>query len=106
MGRAGGSASSVVCPAGVMRPILLMSPPAVAGVNQRLPSGPAVMPAGEISEVGKGNSAMIPAGGWVGSVVADPRVAGCEPHAATMTAVTRSAIRILGFIAFLNPGDA
>lgn len=49
-------------PLGVMRPILL--PP--ASVNQRLPSGPAVMPWGRLSVVGIGNSVIRLAGGGRG----------------------------------------
>ena len=41
----------------VIRPILLPS----ASVNQRLPSGPAVMPRGLLPAVGTGNSVMTPA---------------------------------------------
>ena len=47
-----GTGNSVIAPAGVMRPIL----PA-RSVNQRLPSGPTVMPSGVAFAVGIGNSA-------------------------------------------------
>ena len=43
---------------GRIRPILLAS----ASVNQRLPSGPAVIPAGTLSAVGIGNSVIVPLG--------------------------------------------
>src|SRR5436853_7454529 len=42
----------------VMRPILLPS----RSVNQRLPSGPAVIPSGLLLDVGRGNSLMVPLG--------------------------------------------
>ena len=45
-------------PAVVIRPILLRGD----SVNQRLPSGPAVMPEGSLSAVGIGNSVTTPAG--------------------------------------------
>ena len=45
-------------PIGVMRPILLVSP----AVNQRLPSGPAVMPPGRLLDVGIGNLVICPDG--------------------------------------------
>ena len=44
-------------PAVVIRPILLAS----SSVNQRLPSGPAAIPAGRCRPVGMGNSVMTPA---------------------------------------------
>src|SRR5258707_1196545 len=53
-------------PLGLMRPILL---PIITfcwlnstSVNQRLPSGPAVIPSGTLLEVGTGNSVMEPLG--------------------------------------------
>src|SRR2546421_341999 len=42
----------------VMRPILLP----LSSVNQRLPSGPAAIPYGELLVVGTGNSVMVPLG--------------------------------------------
>src|SRR5512142_562116 len=52
-----GMANSVITPAVVIRPILLPS----ASVNQRAPSGPAVMPAGALFGVGTANSVITPA---------------------------------------------
>src|SRR5260370_41535911 len=52
-----GIANSVTTPLVVMRPILL----APFSVNHRLPSGPAVMPAGLLVSVGVGNSVIAPA---------------------------------------------
>src|SRR5215470_12323358 len=52
-------ANSVTTPlTGLIRPILL----APFSVNHRLPSGPAVMPAGLLASVGMGNSVIAPAG--------------------------------------------
>jgi hypothetical protein len=45
-------------PSRVMRPILLPA----CSVNQRLPSGPAVMMFGVLAGVGTGNSVMLPVG--------------------------------------------
>ena len=47
-----GIGNSVIGAAGVIRPILL----APLSVNQRLPSGPAVIPYGSLSAVGMANS--------------------------------------------------
>ena len=52
-----GSANSVMMPAVVIRPIWLPSD----SVNQRLPSGPAAIPAGMLLAVGSANSVMMPA---------------------------------------------
>ena len=52
-----GIGNSVMTPAVVIRPILLP----LLSVNQRLPSGPAVMPRGTASGVGIGNSVTTPA---------------------------------------------
>src|ERR1051326_7151837 len=49
--------NSVICPAGVMRPILLPC----CSVNQRLPSGAVQMPSGKLPDVGTGNSVICPA---------------------------------------------
>ena len=50
-----GVGNSVTTPAVVIRPILLCPR---SSVNQRLPSGPAVMPSGPLAAVGIGNSVM------------------------------------------------
>src|SRR5712691_8464730 len=47
-------------PATVMRPIWLL-PAAFASVNQRAPSGPAVMPRGLLFAIGTGYSVRVPA---------------------------------------------
>src|SRR5579885_433410 len=62
-----GTANSVMVPLGVMRPILLppMQNPFESrahSVNQRLPSGPAVMPKDPLLGVGRANSVMVPLG--------------------------------------------
>src|SRR5436309_2401970 len=48
---------SVICPAGVIRPMLFP----LTSVNHRLPSGPAVIPRGALTAVGTGNSVIDPA---------------------------------------------
>ena len=50
--------NSVICPAGVMRPIW----PASVSENQILPSGPSAMPSGPAFSVGTANSSSVPAG--------------------------------------------
>jgi hypothetical protein len=50
--------NSVTAPPGVIRPTLL----APASVNQRLPSGPSVIPEGRLLAVGIGYSVTAPAG--------------------------------------------
>src|SRR5258708_6590286 len=52
-----GITNSVTTPLGLMRPIRLVP----FSANHRLPSGPAVMPAGLLLSVGIGNSVIIPA---------------------------------------------
>ena len=47
--------NSVTVPASVIWPILLEPP---ASVNQRFPSGPAVIPVGNVLDVGTSNSVM------------------------------------------------
>src|ERR1700676_5350622 len=47
-------------PVGVMRPIQLLL--YSYSVNQRLPSGPVVIPKGKTLEVGSANSVMVPVG--------------------------------------------
>jgi hypothetical protein len=49
---------SVKAPAGVILPTALL----VFSVNQRLPSGPAVIPAGPLLGVGMANSVTVPTG--------------------------------------------
>src|SRR5579871_1219060 len=60
-----GVENSLICPAGVMRPILLVVQFPLSSnthsVNQRLPSGPLVMPIA-LSPCGRGNSVSFPAG--------------------------------------------
>src|SRR5439155_905810 len=51
-----GTRNSVMAPAGVIRPILLPE----SSVNQRLPSGPAVMLSGALPVVGTANSVTVP----------------------------------------------
>src|SRR5260221_559641 len=53
-----GRGKGVKPPAVVMRPILAVVP--ASSVNQRLPSGPAVMPSGRLA--GTGNKVMLPLG--------------------------------------------
>src|SRR5258708_38044142 len=53
-----GITNSVTTPLGLMRPIRLLP----FSANHRLPSGPAVMPAGLLLSVGMGNSVIAPAG--------------------------------------------
>jgi hypothetical protein len=50
----------LMAPAGVIRPILLAA--ASNSVNQRLPSGPGVMPYGRLPEVGVEYSVILPTG--------------------------------------------
>src|SRR3989442_9317195 len=50
--------NSVIFPLGLMRPIWLPS----YSVNQRLPSGPAVILSGELPDVGRRNSVIFPLG--------------------------------------------
>src|SRR5579871_2931586 len=52
-----GIGNSVICPPGVIRPTLLL-----VSVNQRLPSGPAVILVGPLPVVGRGNSVICPPG--------------------------------------------
>src|SRR5215469_17911612 len=53
-----GRANSVIVPVGVIRPIFALP----GSVNQRLRSGPVVMPEGRLPGVGSGNSVMLPVG--------------------------------------------
>src|SRR5215471_4341661 len=48
--------NSVIVPLGVLRPILLPS----CSANQRLPSGPTVMPVGPLLALGRANSVILP----------------------------------------------
>src|SRR2546426_7974365 len=54
-----GTGNSLIVPVGVMRPILYTLP----SVNQRLWSGPAAMPKGELLGVDRGNSLILLAAG-------------------------------------------
>src|SRR5258706_70471 len=61
-----GTVNSVMTPPVVIRPILLP----LCSMNQRAPSGPAVMPRGKLPAVGTGNSLGVgPQGSGVGVLV-------------------------------------
>src|SRR5438094_10345750 len=76
--RLGGRGNSVITPAGVIRPILLP----LSSVNQRLPSGPAVMLVGPPREVRAGREGKIvntPVGVTVWAAMRDTSVTNSLP---------------------------